>query len=640
MTHAAALSLYWARVPNFKNLLLLGLLVLPTVVLHAASPLEDLTARLTDEARRKFATAGKPVDQWKPNGHEAADLLLASLSKVGPKRPLTTAERNGLQVPADEVLLNRVSLLAGYPVQDLGFPYDWFRAPKDDLQWPTHLSRHDYLVPLARMYAGTGEQKYANHLVAVLLDWMKKFPIGGPGLEWANGEGKFVKYSDGPWTSLSAHARIDSWLKLLPLIATADCMDNQTTALLLNALLSTHRQLMLDRPRAGTANQFLSVGASMLKFGIAFPQFATAEECRRVGLERVTQYAKTQIYEDGSVAECSPNYGIGSVTKLYLLALDLQERGIEVPPVIFERVRKAARYYALISTPLGRAPRIAKGRGDILKSLRDLNGTLKDPEVSWLVSSGAEGRKPAQLNYGFNWVGHFVMRSGWAPQDIWLFFEPGPRGSGHHDRAQLGIQLMAGGSAILVDPGYYTYSTSGEEGLMYKYLSSTFGHNTAVVDGAGQNSTAVGQKQLPNTNAGDYKWTATDDAAAAEGAYTFGYGEGGKIGVTHKRRVSFARQAREFTVQDSFTGAGSHTYDILWQAPPNAKIEINANRVTIQTESAAATLDFESTAPLKITSVSGSRDPLAGWYSETYGKLEPSTTIRVSMTGKRRFGPE
>jgi len=618
-----------------------------TRVAGASSPVDDFTALLNASGRRKLAAAAGPPEKLRADGYEFAHVFLKSLTQERLVKNQTPGEggTGTLEERTEEVMRNRISLLGGYPVQDLGFPYDWFRAPQEDWQWPTHLARHAYLMPLALMYQASGEERYAQRLADVLVDWVHKFPLGGAGLKWtwktrpgagaqASGEGLFLTYVDGPWTALSAHARVQTWLGLLALIADARAMNNQTTALLLSSLLTDHRQVMLDFPRTGTANQFLSVGTALIRLGLWLPDFECAEECRREGIRRVAQFATEDVYPDGSVAECSPNYGLGSVRGVLETKKELEEHGYTAPAILGERVRAAAHYYATIADPLGRSPRIAKGGDSIRAALHELNQSVADAEVAWVASGGTEGKRPAQLNYGYNWAGHFVMRSGWEPNDTWMFFEPGPRGAGHHDKAQLSLQLVSHGIALLTDPGYYSYSSVGEEGRMANYLASTFAHNTAIVDGMGQRSFPTGKGRAPNSAAGEYHWSDGPERCSAEGAYTYGYGEAGEIAVVHHRRISLLKLSKMFLVEDQFTGEGSHKYEILWQAPPDAQVAVKGRSVSVSTQRAQATLEFESSESLSVTTLSGSREPMGGWYSEHYGELAPANTIYVTSSGR------
>jgi hypothetical protein len=591
-----------------------------------------LISRLDESGKQKLGATA-----LRPDGHELADLFLRPLAKGRP--PLTPGRR----AQADEIMHNRFAL-RGAPVEDLGFPYDWFRAPRGDFQWPTGLSRHAFLLSLADVYAATGDERYAQRAVAVLLDWIKKFPVGGGGLDWkgnvpgkpASKEGWFIAYWDGPWTSLSVASRTRTWLELLPALASARSMDNRATAVLLNSLLGDQPPILIDFPRLETGNQYLRVLDALLQIGFAFPDFKDAATWRQIGRDRLEHYASTQVYPDGSWAECAPNYGVGSLIELSELRNKLVRRGIEVPPVVTERVQQALRYFAFIADPAGRSPRIAKGGHDVFADLARVNETYRDPEVAWVVSRGGSGRPPAALDFGYDWAGHFVMRGGWGPQDTWIFFEPGPRGSGHADKAQLNFELISRGDVILADPGYYSYSNVGEDNRIARYLDSAQAHNTAVVDGKDQLYRPAGWEKGPNQAAGDYHWTDTKEKASAEGAYTYGYGAKGEqpVPVVHSRRLTFFREIDQLEVEDTFKGDGKeHRFDVLWQAHPSARVAVEKNAVVIVTEHARTRFEFESTSPFEITTEVATRNPYSGWYSETLGDLQPSTTVRVSLRG-------
>lgn len=617
---------------SFALLCSVGAAETATAIDSGQVAIDQILTRLTDAGRKKIGSA--PLT---PGGHELADRFLKPLAT---KRREVTGER---RTEAEEVMKNRF-VLRGMPVEDLGFPYDWFRAPRGDLQWPTGLSRHRFLVPLADLYATTGEARYAEKVVAVLLDWVAKFPINGPGLDWKGNvpgkpqskEGWFIAYWDGPWTSLSVANRANTWLDLLPTIATASCLDNRTVAILLNSLIADHAPILIDYPRPETGNQFLTVLDSLATLGFALPDFQDAAEWKRTALDRIQQYAATQAYPDGSWAECAPNYGIGSLTKLNELRLELTERGVALPPVVTERVHQALRYFAFTSDPAGRSPRIAKGGHAIFEALQRVNQSVRDPEVAWIVSGGKEGRAPSGLNFPFNWAGHFALRTGWAAKDTWVFFEPGPRGSGHADKAQLNLELISQGDVILADPGYFSYSNVGEDNRVARYLDSARAHNTGVVDGKDQVYRPPGMEKEPNKTAGDYGWQDTGDSVSAEGAYTYGYGAKGEtlVPVVHARKLSFAKKTGVVAVEDSFQGDGKeHTFDVLWQAHPTARVAVEKNAFVIVTAHARTRFEITAEGPFDVTTEVATRNPYSGWYSETLGDLQPTTTVRVTTRG-------
>jgi Heparinase II/III-like protein len=84
--------------------------------------------------------------------------------------------------------------------------------------------------------------------------------------------------------------------------------------------------------------------------------------------------------------------------------------------------------------------------------------------------------------------GYHVLRSDWTSADAQhLIFDCGPLGEGNHGHFDaLSFELAAFGNALIVDPGRYTYSESGEDRNWRVHFRSTAAHNTVSVDGLNQ----------------------------------------------------------------------------------------------------------------------------------------------------------
>lgn len=608
-----------------------------------SAALAELGSWLTAEAKVRL---GRDCASLPPEGHELAELFLKPLATPGgPAGDGVVAElaaaayaREQGQLPA--LLAHRVSLLGGYAPQELGTPINWFVAPKDDWQWPTHLSRHYWLKPLAHAWQATRDPVYSQEVIATLLDWTRRTGLGSEGLQWyrpvsagpdypATSEGSFIGYCDGPWTSLSAHARVDYWSELFAFLWDAPAMTNDTVATLLVSLARDHRLLMINHPRAGTGNQFLSLGVSLVHLGWWYPGLIGSAKAEQIGWERIATFGSSQVYPDGSMAECSPNYAAGSLQRLIAMVEGARTRQTAVPPILEERIRLAGTYFATIADPHGKAPRIAKGKESLRSVVANVNGLHPDPELAWFATEGKGGTPPQALAAAFPWAGHVVMRSAWDEDATWLFFEPGPRGSGHHDLARLGIQLQSRGAWLLTDPGYFTYSSVGDDGEMSRYLNSTAAHNVALVDGLGQRSRGEGQRSAPNEQPTDCHFTDDGTVVTADGTYDVGFGPKGECKVRHSRRIVYYRTEDRFEIEDRFEGEGHHRIALHWQPAPTGDVQLNDAGFAIRNGTASALLATTADVPLTVDSVRGQRDPLLGWYSETYGKLEPNTTVRV-----------
>lgn len=199
---------------------------------------------------------------------------------------------------------------------------------------------------------------------------------------------------------------------------------------------------------------------------------------------------------------------------------------------------------------------------------------------------------------------------------------------------ELGVQLIGNGEMLLCDPGYYSYSGEGEGGAYSKYFTSTAAHNTALVDGQNQISYAVGTRAEANTQAGDYNWQNAPDGASAQGVYNYGFGAGGKIKVLHRRKVQFLPAQSTFEIVDSFEnqngGREEHDIALMWQLAPGSETKIGVNSVAVERPKARLRMELTGAPNAKIEQFMGQKEPLSGWFSQTYGKLEAAPTLRVS----------
>jgi hypothetical protein len=587
-----------------------------------------LLSELAPATKAKLQPAGTML---KPDGRELAECLLRPLAEGrGPltKQDVLAAVKNATQDQSklDALLAHRVSLLGGYEEQDLGKNIDWFRAPKGDWQWPTHLSRHYWLRPLAEAWRATKDPRYSGAVVEVLLDWLRRTPLQMPELKWntrlsigrgipATSEGNFQGYPDGPWTSLSAELRFDAWSELLQLIWDAPQLTNANVAPLLHSLARDHRLMMLNHDRSGTANQYMSIAKALVHLNWWFPDFAGSARAEEMGWQRLRNAARVQVYPDGSMSECSPNYAISSLLGLCELVTAGRRQGHAVPDELGAAVVRGTSYFAMLTDPLGRMPRLATAGESARADLAQLNELTHDPAVAFVATGRRAERAPLRTNVIFPWVGYAVFRSGWDEQATWLLFEPGPRGSGHHHLAQLNVQLIANGETLLTDPGFYTYSTVGDEGKMATYLASSAAHNVALVDGEGQIETARGTSRRPNATAGEYYWSESADLVSAHGVYTYGFGNKGIIGVRHSRSIRWFPKSNEFEVCDQFEGRERHRVELRWQCDPQAKVTVAGASATISMPHTALELAMTTAEPLKLKVMQGERNPLGGWFS-------------------------
>ena len=591
---------------------------------------------------------------WKPGGYEIRDEFLIPVLNHLPPRPQTEIELKAQHVFEERpeaigrALAGEVQLLGRRHWYVVGEPVDWLFAPEGDWQWTCHLNSHYFLFPVAFAYRHTGNRVYSDHLVSALLDWMKRFPLGSSELSWeasdwsrrelephisgTASEGFIPGFVDGPWTSLGASARVGYWLEFMQIIQDSPSLTNDVLARLIVSMMRDHRLIMTQFPRQ--MNQYQATSIGLVRLGLYFPYLAGAHETFELGWSRLERHTRREIYPDGSLAECSPNYGMKMLIELQDTLAKSEKANRIAPPFVRDRLSKAVDYMVHIADPLLWSPRIAKGGEDLRETLSALLRHLEVPGASARLSANEEVLETMNRARLFPWAGHFVARSDWSEQADWIFFEPGPRGSGHADAACLGVQLMSEGRWLIADPGFYSYSTSGEAGRMSRYLRSSAAHSVVLVDGQGQRFAAPGVERGPNLAPGDYDLTKTPNVVSVRGHYGDGFGEGeNPIRVSHERAVVWRESGRCIEIQDTFREEDrldlevSRCIEWHWQLGPEVVAKLADGCLQARVEGVGMHLEVESAFPITMELREGECEPYAGWFSSGYGGLVPAPML-------------
>jgi hypothetical protein len=223
------------------------------------------------------------------------------------------------------------------------------------------------------------------------------------------------------------------------------------------------------------------------------------------------------------------------------------------------------------------------------------------------------------------------MRSGWQPDALYLMFDAGRYGQGHHHEDKLHFELMAYARPFLVDAGRfsYDYSTPARQ-----WAVTSAAHNTILVDGAGQCRWKADRLVWYNTFApvADTQWQSAPDHDLAAGKYDLSDGpfERPLPGVERiERSIRFHKPAAAkpgfWIVTDTVLGAGSHSIDALFHFhPDNANVAIEGRSVRTMNPDANLLILALDSDPVNISLYRGQSQPFRGWFSSTYGNEVPA----------------
>ncbi|HEX8190095.1 MAG TPA: alginate lyase family protein, partial [Pyrinomonadaceae bacterium] len=528
--------------------------------------------------------------------------LSATAAEFRRRWPAAEAE---LVARADAAAEGRFDLL-GHRGLDFGRPVDWLLNPASGRReplahWSTieevvpgaagdkkvvwELNRHQHFVTLGRAYRATGDERYAEAFVEQLTSWAAANPPKlGP--NWLS--------------SLELAFRAISWLWALELFRDSPSLTPPAYLLALKLLYLHARHIETYLSTYSSPNTHLTGEALGLYYlGLLLPRFEGAARWRETGERILLAELDRHVRPDGVYFEQSSyyhRYTADFYTHLYVLAAAGGGRGPELGK-LRGALTALLDHLMFLTKPDGTTPlfgdddggkllsfdgrpaadfRAALSTGAALFARPDYKFVAAAPAAETLWLLGPEGLRafdaleaapPAGASRAFPDGGYYVMRDGWRADSDYLLVDCGPHGTlncGHAHADALSFEVAARGRTLLVDPGTYTYTGSGELRDLFR---SSAAHNTLVVDG-----------ESSSAPAGFFSWrhVARAEARAWHTHPRFDLFAGAHDGyarladpVRHERLVLFVKGGY-WVVYDRAGAVGAHRYDLNFHFAPDA----------------------------------------------------------------------
>jgi hypothetical protein len=522
----------------------------------------------------------------------------------------------------------------------------WSNVPFLDAACGDHkiiweLNRHQHWLTLGRGFWLTGDSRFRERMIAELASWLDANPPF-MGINWAS--------------MLEVGFRSLSWLWALNVFADPAETDAQPWSI--DLLVALDRQLgHIARNLSyyfSPNTHLLGEALALYVTGRAMPIFVDSGRREAIGRHILCEEIGRQIASDGGHRERSAHYHRYTLD-FYLLALLVAEITNDTAAARhFEsavtRLASAAR---LLADDQGRLPHVGDDDGgdtlsvtrratdDVRSSLAAASLVLDRPDLSvgppvedtyWLLAHPRFGSgldrsaarttpRPHPKSAALTETGYYISRS--ANGDH-LLFDSGPHGyqnGGHAHADALALTLTVRGVPLLIDPG--TGSYTADLALRDRLRSTPF-HNTLTIDGRSQ-----------STPAGPFHWTTTADAtmvhwrADADFDY-FVASHDGYRPLEHRRHV-LAKQSDIIVVADLVAGDGHHQADVYWHIDPRWHVDAGGRRARFVSDSDIV----ELVAPQgRLDLFVADAATGLGWHSPAYGRLAPSATLRLQVSGR------
>lgn len=536
--------------------------------------------------------------------------FISAASKPAAPNPKYDAAR------ADDILkhLFHGMLVDWYPPYQMGEKIDWAANPYNDHEWHWGLNRHDQWVILGQAYWATLDEKYAAGFVSQLTDWITTRPVVTDGSH----------NTSASWRTIEAGIRISSsWPTAYQYFLNSSSFTPQANELFLRSMVD-HADHLMAHPTGG--NWLTMEMNGLLHVGVLLPEHKQAAEWRRFALDNLAKELRVQVYPDGLQFELTTGYHRVALGN-FAGPLDLCELNrIKVPDSYRADMEKLYEALIYLTKPSGFLPALNDSDAcienlpdegtwaDARRDLKDGAARYGRKDMLFVATGGSEGETPSHTSHAFHYGGLYIMRQNWTPDSLYLIFDAGPTGAGHQHEDKLSFEAYAYGETLLFDPGRYSYS----DRVFGPYMRSTLAHNTALVDGRGQNrgskkETFVTSKPLDNA------WMNEKGFDYVEGVYDDGYGAELDTSVTHRRSILYAKHDY-WLVVDRFEGRGAHTIDTLFHfAPGKVKIDSASLGSVTENEGRPNVLISPSVRDgVSVSLVEGSESPVQGWISTRY----------------------
>jgi len=549
----------------------------------------------------------------------------------------------------------------GHEALDIGSPVEWHRDPvtrtkspavfgksinyRDDrvvgnIKFTWELGRHQHLVVLAVAYAVTGDLRFRNVLTEQIEGWIDANPYG-IGIHWCS--------------ALEVSLRLVSWALVHSLMVLRDGKEGLFAAVRDRKRLgdSIYQQVYFVRhflSRHSSANNHLIgelcgiwVACQTFDLGVA------GETWGKFSQQELEREVRLQVHADGVDREQASYYHLWVLEYLLFSWLVGKRCGAEFSTGFTNTILAMSRFLEDIRPDGGEPPQLGDADDgfvarfvpswskqpcqELLSALHavfDGGGMDSFEKAFWyraMVPAGAQ--MPPRLDWQRVYPvvypqGGYVIMGGAA----WhLLFDAGPLGylgiAAHGHADALSFCLAVDGAWWLVDPGTYAYHSAP---AWRSYFRGTSAHNTVRVNGANQSQIGGAFMWLRKAHARILVFGNNTEKQYVKACHD-GYRG---AGITHVRELTCQPQSGEIEIIDSLDGKMPEMAEIYFHFAPEIHLTRGpADDYWIATrEGSGRKLGIYTDPAWDFECISGSTDPILGWYSPALEEKLPVVTLR------------
>ena len=279
--------------------------------------------------------------------------------------------------------------------------------------------RHQWMVPQAKAYYMTKDEKYILSWKEVFTDWMKNYPCP-----------EVIKDEYFPWSGLQIAERVSSQADLMTYyIHSANFTPEWLSIFLTQYVDQVESIRKLYKPEG---NILVTQLYSLTLAGVLFPELKKAEEWVEEGTRKLNEQIKEQFNPDGIQNELDPSYHVGAISDFYNAYEVAKEnnKAHYFSADYMPSLRKATEFvmdlvypnYSVENFNDTRSGRMQKSM--LIKNFTRYAQMFPDNEsMKWMATQGKEGKKPTYTLKAYEYSGYYMLRNGWDqdPSKVSMF---------------------------------------------------------------------------------------------------------------------------------------------------------------------------------------------------------------------------
>jgi hypothetical protein len=563
---------------------------------------------------------------------------------------------------AEKIVKHQITLFG--QTYEMGSEVDWHRDTRTGARWPLEhftrmllrlgqgsdvrmvweLNRLHHLTALGRAYALTGDERYTEEFLIQLASWYEQNPPRF-GVNWT--------------VAMEVAIRAVNIIAALEMFRASPHVTDEAIELILKMLVGHGRFIRsnLEFSYRSASNHYLSNLIGLFVIGMTMPELAESSAWVKFSAVRMLKEMDRQVLPDGVDYEGSTGYH-RLVLEIFALFFSISVANrLELPGEYWERLEAMFNFVRAYIKPDGTAPIIGDSDDGRLIKFKERpasdhsylisiaaillesetfkqSSRLDEEALWWFGEQGREGfeslpvSESEAVSQAFPQAQIFIQRA----ESMYAIIDcgdHGARGHGSHAHSDaLSFEAFALGRTLLRDPGTFVYTASNRWRNIFR---STAYHNTVRIDG--REISHIDEDQLfalgPNVEPRVNRWESTperDTLDAEHHAYTTL-----SEPVVHRRVITLDKREGYWTVEDYFTGEGTHQFEFFFNFDAGLEVKVESDgRVIAEDQSVALAI-------ISVSNNSFETKVANRWVSPSYGTRMRSSGIIFRLNAEVPF---